>query len=298
MTKVIGILCADLHLSHSPPIARSCEDWYGVMERQLKELRQLARRYDCPILCAGDVLHRWNEPAELINFLIDVMPKMYSVAGNHDLRHGNYDDIHKTAYWTLVEAKTIVNIHPDKSVWAESRNQLIPLYGFPHGFPVILHSSVYDNEFNIAVIHSYVWEEGKGHPGALESQRIGAYADRLKGYDVALFGDNHKTVLGKAGDCQVFNSGGFFRRNIDEQSHRPCVGLLHADKTITKHFLDVSKDKFIESDNETVGLDASGFIEELSALNDETIDFRASILRVLEKASKEVREIVLEAMDK
>jgi hypothetical protein len=54
--KVIAILCADLHLSHKPPIARSNEPcWYTAMKRQLNELSNLSQKWEAPVLCAGDV---------------------------------------------------------------------------------------------------------------------------------------------------------------------------------------------------------------------------------------------------
>ena len=72
-TRVIAILCADVHLSLNPPVWRSNEpDWFAAMKRPLDEIKELQKKnHDCPVFCAGDIFHKWDSPAELINWAID-----------------------------------------------------------------------------------------------------------------------------------------------------------------------------------------------------------------------------------
>ncbi|GAG04154.1 unnamed protein product, partial [marine sediment metagenome] len=132
MSKVLALLCSDLHLSHVPPAARSAEsDWYAAMKRPLDEIRELARLHgkadglkQVKILCAGDVFdssgadrRRWNSPPELINFAIDALPEgMYCIPGQHDLPNHNYGEIKRSAYWTLAKAGKLHNLPPGKSM--------------------------------------------------------------------------------------------------------------------------------------------------------------------------------------
>ena len=101
--NIIAIFAADLHLSLKAPIWRSTEqDWFEAMLRPLVELRTLATLHNCPIVYAGDIFDKWNSPPELINFAIEHLPKGHAIPGQHDLPLHNYEDIRKSAYWTLV----------------------------------------------------------------------------------------------------------------------------------------------------------------------------------------------------
>src|SRR3990172_3116798 len=99
----IAILTADWHLSHKPPIFRSTEpDWYAAMQRPLDEIISLSVIHHCPVLCAGDIFHKWNSPPELINFVMSQADcTKLTIAGQHDLPNHNFREIERSAYWTL-----------------------------------------------------------------------------------------------------------------------------------------------------------------------------------------------------
>ena len=193
--KVIAILCADIHLSHKPPIWRSNEpDWYVAMARPLNEIQELQAKYKCPILCAGDIFDKWNSPAELINWAMIHLPKeMFSIPGQHDFCYHNIEDLHRSAYWTLVEAKKITNIELNKPL--ELADYKIKLYGFPWGMKL---QKCYDRKIgwkHIALIHKYLWTKDYKYKKALETDNVKKYAKILKTYDVVVVGDNHKSFV-------------------------------------------------------------------------------------------------------
>jgi len=133
MSNVIAILCSDIHLCHTPPVARSAEpDWYVAMERQLDELRAVAEQHGAPIVCAGDIFDRWNSPPELINFAIQSSPKMHSIPGQHDLPHHRYEDMQRSAYWTLVAAGVLTDLGTVPKVVSN----WLAVHPFPWGFPI------------------------------------------------------------------------------------------------------------------------------------------------------------------
>jgi DNA repair exonuclease SbcCD nuclease subunit len=110
---VIAILCSDIHLSERAPIARAVgQDWFTVQKRYLDQLRELKEKHNAILIVAGDVFDYWKSSPELINFAIVHMPECYAVPGQHDLPNHNYNDLHKSAYWTLVEAKIIKHLDP------------------------------------------------------------------------------------------------------------------------------------------------------------------------------------------
>lgn len=217
----LAIVCSDIHLSHLPPIARTGEaNWYGVMKRQLQELKALKKELDpIPLICAGDVFDHWRSPPELINFALKYLPEMYAITGQHDLPYHNYEDLHRSAYWTLVQAGLIYHIEPLES----QRINSIDVVGLPWGA-----SADTSKEFkgDLAVIHSYCWK-GKRIPGLTtdRTHHDSWWKDlKRRGFKAALFGDNHHGFLANNG--HLLNSGTFFRRKISESDYQPKVGIL------------------------------------------------------------------------
>ena len=304
--QVVALLVADLHLSHRPPVARSNEpDWYEAMGRQLDELASLQKENNVPVVCSGDVFDRWNSPPELINFALENLPTLYAVPGQHDLPNHSYNLIKRSAYWTLVKTRRIIDLKPNQPVDVGQ----LRLWGFPFGVPVKPCKAPHHATLDVAVIHSYIWVKSACYPDAPEDKRLKSYADKLKGYDTAVFGDNHKGFLhrvncdyGESG-CAVFNCGGFFRRKIDEWDHRPSVGLLHDDRTVKRHYLDCSQDKFLdqrELPQIFKGIAAETFLEELSSLGDAAINFAEAVDRILtgREMPKEVKDLIVNILER
>ena len=320
--RVAALAIADLHLSHVAPIARSCEDWFAVMERQLRQLSALKDEHECPILCAGDLFDRPCPPISLVNWVMANLPQMYCVPGNHDLPCHRREDMAKCSYGTLVEAERIIDLEPGKPLAIGRAGKALVLHGFGCGTPVkpLARNSRSDLALHVAVCHEYVWAVGKGYTGAPDDALVGYkwYSDfwkRLHGYDVAVFGDNHisfqfkrrkhKTREGvETGETNpaLFNCGGFFCRKSDERGHKPSVGLIHEDGTVSRQYLDVSADKWLDPDQvpaEANGIGFQGFIEQLGDLGAAAMDFAASVHRSLErdKVPQEVKDFMLAALE-
>jgi len=301
---VIAICCSDLHLSLKAPVARAGEeDWLEAQRRPLVQLGELAKKHDAPILCAGDIFDRWNSPPELINWAIENVPYMYAIPGQHDLPLHNRKFIRKSAYWTL---HCLGNAKTGKGM-----NHLFPDYpygingvcveSFPWAVDIIPPDNN-DGRLHVALVHQYVWIEGRSYPGAPKEAKLSSNKKALKGWDVVIFGDNHKGFLGSVGDTTVFNCGGLQRRKSDEIDYTPWVGLLYDDGTIEPHLLDCSDDIITETvsrrdPKDDVGLQE--FLEELTKLQDTGLDFEEAMKRVLEekKPSPAVRKLILEAME-
>lgn len=314
----IAVLVADLHLSLRPPAARSAEpDWLATQAGYLKQLRQIADlserkasgQLTLPVICAGDLFDKPNPSPELINFAIKHLPAMHAVPGQHDLNYHRYEDLKKTAYWTLVEAGKVVDLKPGKPVEVNSGGTALRLHGFPWGISVYPPKDPHDLLLEVAVIHSYIWTMGTGYPGAPGGHRARNWLKCVYNFDVAVFGDNHKSFSyspppGSVYKTLVWNCGGFIRRRTDEKNHRPSVGLLYADGSVKRTYLDTGRDRFIDDRVEQVksslkGAEILDFLEELENLADKDIDFRGAIMEWLdrEKVPAEVRRTVLQALE-
>ncbi len=186
---VVGILCSDLHLRLKAPPARSREpNWLARVAEYLTELKSLSEQHNAPVFCAGDIFDYWNSTPELINFAIKFCPHMFAVPGQHDLPHHNYSDIRKTAFWTLAIAGTITPLVPNKPQTIGN----VRAWGFPWNCAVLpLDAPKIEGVIDLAVIHSYIWKKGASHPDADKTKHTAQYAKQLKGFDAAVFGDNH-----------------------------------------------------------------------------------------------------------
>jgi hypothetical protein len=307
-SDVIAMTIGDIHLSHVAPVSRSAEpDWYAAMRRPLRELKRLLfQHHNPPVLIPGDIFDDgWRVrriPPELINFALQELPdNMYTVPGNHDLPHHRLDQVHRSAYWTLVEAGKALSLAPSQPVDASGAR----IWGFPHGTEIKPAEGRHSLALAIAVSHCYIWRKGYGYEGAPEECLTQAFHSRLQGFDVAVFGDNHKgfqTTIKRAGGhvTTIFNVGTFMRRTSTEREYQPVVGLIHQNGTVTRHPLDTTQDKFVEVDPKQVPqLERAGeFLSRLEQLRDAKINLTQAMQAYFRahKVDEAVKEIIVGAM--
>jgi hypothetical protein len=312
----IAIVCSDLHLSQKPPACRIIPEghtWRGIQESYLKQLGGLQKTWDIPVIYAGDIFDKPNPPAELVNHVIEQLPEGWAIAGQHDLPYHNYDDIKKSGLWTLVLADKVSLLDPGIAYLV---NEDLYAVGYPWGWadkiihpekvqtPVKSHS---EKPIYLAVIHSYIYTKSTCYRNPPPEARWNKWIHRLKGYDAAVFGDNHQGFsIFNGGHCPIFNCGTFMRRKADEINYTPQVGLLFADGHFESHYLDTSDDKFIDSENLLKSLkimeekyDFHDFVNELSSLSQNPIDFIDTLKRALtdSNVSSACRNIILRALE-
>jgi len=288
-SNVIAVLVSDIHLSLKAPICRDPSvDWFETMAFYLKQLDVEAIKHNhVPIVCAGDIFDRWNCNNEVVNFALDHLPIMYAVPGQHDLPTHNYEEMHRSAYGTLVRAGRIKMIIPGAPTYWNSTK--LVLWGFPWGDEVTPLVTPLEG-INIAVVHEYCWQKGSSYPGAPKGNKLAGFKNKLKGYDAALFGDNHKGFLAECNGIDVLNNGGFMRRKSDEKNYQPCIGLLYDDGSIERVPLDTSIDKFVEISEaeEACDFEMESFISELESLGESGLDFIETLERYLLENKKDI----------
>lgn len=305
--KVAAILCSDVHLSLTPPVWRSDEpNWFKAMARPLKELDRLAKHFDCPVLCAGDVFDRWNPSPELINFALKHMPRnFWSVPGQHDLPYHNYENMEKSAYWTLVRAGCIHYLHPTVPNQVGDVWNKVLAFGHPFGFKVEPLGPHKEDNIHIAILHEYNWIKDKSYPRANPTSKLTGKRTNFKGWDVVCIGDNHKGFMKKIGNTTFFNCGTLMRRKSDEADYKPWIGLVTEDKEVIPHYLDTSKDVCIApstTSDEGLGIndqDMEALFKQLETLGKDALNFAAAIKHFLHKhgEKKAVRRLIKKAME-
>jgi hypothetical protein len=294
--KVEAVCVGDFHGWHSAPVSRGDPDWFEAMARPWRQVEAISNAHKAPILFSGDMCDRWNAPAEWINWAIRTLPKVYGIPGQHDLPYHRYADIKRSAYWTLVECGTIIDLKPGKM---ECVSDNFAVMGFPWGTPLkpwVMGPPI--QGFNVALVHHYVWNKKHSYPGAPPGSHARKLRAKLKGYRVAVFGDNHKGFLSTDEETTILNCGGMMRRKSDEEDYVPKAGLIWTDGSVTRVPLDTSEDillspkQLIEGREEYAGFDQ--FLETVKTLGNSTADFLEAIEQALDTrhASKKVRSLV------
>jgi predicted phosphodiesterase len=297
----IAVAVADLHLSLLQPACRADKDWMAVQAGYLKQLKELAYSKSLeagnylPILVAGDIFDRWNAPPELINFALEHLPNnMLCVPGQHDLPLHRSDLMHRSGYGVLKQVGKIKDVDCE-----ELENFVVSGFGWEQ--EITSNRSKGETKLHIALIHRYTWTGGYHYPGATQPAHLGSLIKNLKGYDVAVFGDNHIPFLARVGLCSVLNCGTFIRRKTDEIDYAPGVGIIYSDGTVKRKRLDTSGDLFHAQakDRPEVAFNMKEFIERLEELGEHGLDFKEAVENHLktEDVHPKVKEIILAALD-
>lgn len=307
--KAIALFVSDIHLSDRPPLFRATEpDWFMVMAGYMDQLKTVheytekLNKREVPIFCAGDIFHKWNPSPRLINWAIENVPKMYSIPGQHDLPLHRYSQIEDSAYWTLVKADILTDMKAGVT------------YGFPGGLHVTsfpwgtpLKECTRPEGINVALVHAYCWRAGHGYHGAEDTQTAKVHAHHLTGFDVAVFGDNHKgfdcIVRNKKKNTTltVVNCGGFMIRNRDELDRKPRITSLHADGSVHSWWLDISLDEYLDVQDQATKATAltQDFVDLImEPLNDLGFDFSEALSNLLRSGlPSKVRQVLTEVYE-
>lgn len=286
--RPVAILCADLHLSLTPPACRTetQEEWLDVQAHYLDQIKALRKSLgNVEVFCSGDIFDRWNPSPELINFALARLPSgMLAVPGQHDLMHHRYDLMHKSGYGVLKGANKIYDLTP--SPWSLGDGGTF-VYGFGWNQPI---NPPRVGLLRVALIHRYVWTIKSGYPGASEESHLEKMMGDLKKYHVAVFGDNHCPFQKKLKTgTLVWNCGTFIRRKSDEIKYCPRLGILCSTSgekpsyTIEYHYLDTSIDRFHDrpEEREQKEFDMREFLESLEDLGEQGMNFREAVERHL-----------------
>lgn len=297
--QIVAIACSDLHLTLNPPLARAKEpDWLFAQARQLTQLHQLAIKHNVPILCAGDIFDRWNCPVALTNWALDHLPPMIAIPGQHDLPYHQLEAIQNSSYWNLVKHGLIQNLIPGKALWEKEK---LMIQGFPWGTELTPCPFESAGKIHIALVHKYIWIDGHSYSTASEDSKVtkGIW-DALKGWDIVIFGDNHKGFQITKGKQTIFNCGGFQRRKSDEIDYQPQIGLIFSDGSMEPFLLNCSEDVIeTTSKKEQIReeIDLGAFLNELGELKSTSIDFLEIIGHMMQDKNERVQKLIIEALE-
>jgi hypothetical protein len=302
----IALAISDVHLSHKPPVWRSCEpDWYAAQRRVFDEINELANNLENdneinpPLLVAGDLFHKWNSPPKLINFAIDQFKRFDTIAipGQHDLPNHLDDGMEMSPYETLIKAGAICDV--------DKRSQEIPM-SFKYtvvGYGWNTREVIRKDNNHIALVHQYVWMEQCSFRGAPNTRNVKPVAEALGKPKLIISGDNHIPFWHRP--TRIYNCGSLMRLNRNQLNHLPRVGIIYSDYSVIPYYLETHRDKYMNiSDVNKLVDDAidrdnvDEFLAELATMGRGGLDFLVAVRRYVDragvqKATKRLIEMIM-----
>jgi len=215
-----AILTGDWHLRENTP---SCftgdfeeEQWNSVAF-----VSDLQKKYNCPVICTGDLFHHWKPSPWLLSRCIELIPKkFYTIFGQHDLPQHNLQLEHKSGINTLRQAG-VVHV----------------LRGCHFGqTPKESSSTLY----NMLVWHHLTYLS-KSFPGATGGNAI-SILKKYPQFDLIVTGDNHISFTVEYKGRRLVNTGNLTRQSAAQIDFKPCVWLWYAeDNSVKQVFLPIQE---------------------------------------------------------
>lgn len=216
-----AILCSDIHLRDSIPVAR-IDDYWLAQEKKIKFISDLQKEHDCLIFCAGDIFHKAKSSQYLEAWAIDFLPPMTCIAGQHDLPNHNFENLNKSSLGVLQSAG-IVNVlnipFGDIGVVYEIKNK------------------------KIAMTHRMILKPDDKQDKIIGGMDTIKLLKKYPEYDLILTGDNHKSFTVEHEGRLLVNPGSMMRMTAGQINHKPRVYLWDAEKNeVEIVYLPIEKD--------------------------------------------------------
>lgn len=308
---VYAVVVGDIHLRPTAPLARHPDRWYDRMYDYMWSIKLVQEKYNVPVICTGDLFHKWNNsPPELVNFAMRLIHgKWYAIPGQHDLPYHRHAELGKSPFYTLMMGERIVRL--TQPILA---NENLALYPFEWNRELKPRTDFNKeknfNGLHVAVIHKYIWTEGCSYHGAPKSNSVAALSKKLKGFDTAVFGDNHTGFWcepRKKDEPFIWNGGALYRAKTDELDYKPRLGLLLDNGTVVPAFMDLGNDRWVDGiDSDSTKddkLDTFELIQALEKMNVDEVgefDFRENLDKILNAGNihPETQDLVRTIMER
>lgn len=281
--KILAILTADWHLREDIPICRT-DDFIQTQWNKVRFVRELQKKFDCPVIHAGDLFHHWKaSPALLTETMRNIPKQFYTVYGNHDLPQHNLELADKSGVTTLVEAGVITLMSGGH--WKTEPGELL--------FP--------DMGLRLLAMHVMTWKSTPPFPGCTSPD---AYR-LLRKYphaDILVTGDNHKSFTIREDNRWLVNPGSLTRQTANQVDHVPVVYLWNGEDVLPKYLPappDAVSRKHIEQvERRDARIDA--FISCLDGKWEADVSFAENLRRfaIKNKVSEQIMNIIYQSIDK
>lgn len=296
------ILCADLHIREDQPKCRQ-DKFTKTLWKKFKYLKSVQKDLNnCPILVAGDIFHYWKASPYLINKCLKRLPSnMWCIAGNHDLPHHNINQLQRSALETLVRAHRIKLI--DECYMHNQGSQLYYIYGYHYGIdPKSVKRT--NGIIKIALIHRLVTKDKDNLWRQTSADSAKSLITTLKGYDLIVTGDNHKSFTVQIQQTLLVNPGSFTRQTAAQMEHKPCFYIWDStngdvEKVVLPYDKKAISDQHLKHEKER-NKRMESFVQQLNDDYEIGLSFEKNLEVYFEhnKESQFVKKMVWESIEK
>lgn len=207
------ILCSDFHLREGVPVCRT-DDFLLAQTKKLKYISDLQRKYNCPVLHAGDLWDTWKPSPFMITYAIKYLPKVFwTVLGNHDLPQHSLELVFKSGVYTLEKAGRL-NILPEQH-WNQEDEPEEDVTLSIKGRKILPR-------------HIMTYQAKTPWPGCVDPM-AGKLLRKYPEYDLLITGHNHKSFVEEYEGRLLVNPGSLTRHDADQINHKPRVYLWYAE---------------------------------------------------------------------
>jgi predicted phosphodiesterase len=290
MKKADAVLCGDIHLRLTTPIART-DDFVAAMWYKIKFINELALQHDCPVLCAGDFFDNWKPTPELLSAVIERLPAhWYTIYGDHDLPQHSYKLRHKSGLTTLKKAGALTIVKGGHGS-DKGSNKLKST-----------DSSIVINGRKVFLWHILTWKDELPYPGCTNSNAM-KLLKKYPEFDCIVTGDNHKPFIERYKGRILVNVGSMMRTRADQINYKPAVWLYYADKNdVVPVYLPIEENvisrEHIEAKEERDNR-IEAFISKVKTNFKLTMSFERNVKRFFNrnKTNQKVKEIILKHLE-
>lgn len=281
-----AILTADWHLRDTIPACRT-DDFEKAQWQKVRYISNLQKKYNCPILHAGDLFDNWKPSPYLLSKTIEFIPdQFYTIYGNHDLPQHNLE---------LAE-KCGINV-------LEKANKIHVLTGTHWNQMPKKENEVNIKKSSILIWHVMTYQGKKPFPGITDSPAAGLLR-KYPEYDLILTGHNHKIFTESYENRLLVNPGCITRQESNQANFQPKIFLYFSEtNTIQSIDIPVKKDVVVKPENiqvnEARNERINAFIEKLNEGWNTTINFSKNMENYLSanKIPKEIKDIINEIIN-
>ena len=274
------IFTSDWHLREDVPICRT-DVFEESQWRKVRQIKDLQKRLQCPVIHAGDLFHHWKPSPYLLAATMKELPdEFWTVYGQHDLPQHNWNLRHKSGIYVLQAAGSL------KVLEGGSWNQKV--------------SRIPNTK--IGVTHRFVWDGEKiPWPGCEETTAL-ELLKKNKKYDLIISGDHHRPFIYTYKGRQLVNCGCLTRQDASYAEHLPRIWLCSG-KNITPYYLDINKDAVSKIHLQRKAEKEQRIEAFVSRLDDEwetSISFKDNLNKFLKKnkVKKSVLQLIYNTLEK
>jgi DNA repair exonuclease SbcCD nuclease subunit len=220
MSKKILFYCsADFHLQTKTPVCRRDKDFLELQATKLDFISETVGEY--PLLVAGDLFDSHIPSIKLLDMVIDHMPFLYTIIGNHDC--GN-NEIYGISVLEKINKLCIV----DKPILLDG----FTLYGkgyHQESTPELVEGR---DVPDVLMTHEMVWQHTPPYPGLDIRTNSNGVINKYIDFEFILSGHNHHYFTSRLGDNVLLNPGSILRLTSSQKLYRPQIFRVYEDLTI------------------------------------------------------------------